>query len=72
MRKEILDMVNNYKMGFISPLELINQFSDLLSYFGSNKELDDYVSEMLSPFADFLAKKLESGEKFSFSDFKNY
>lgn len=71
MRKEILEMVENYEMGFISPMELLNQFSDLLSYFGSNKELDDKINSLVLPLADFIAKKLKSGEHFSFSEFKN-
>ena len=71
MKKEILDMVENYEMGFISPMELLNQFSDLLSYFGSNKELDDKINDLVLPLADFVAKKLKAGEHFSFSEFKN-
>lgn len=71
MRKEILNMVGNYEMGFISPMELLNQFSDLLSYFGSNKELDDKINDLVLPLADFVAKKLKAGEHFSFSEFKN-
>lgn len=70
MKKEILEMVDNYEMGFISPMELLNQFSDLLSYFGSNKELDDKINCLVLDLADFVAKKLKAGEKFSFSDFK--
>ena len=71
MRKEILDMVDNYESDFISPMELLNQLSDLLSYFGSNKELDDKINSLVLPLADFVAKKLKSGEHFSFSEFKN-
>ena len=71
MRKEILDMVDNYESDFISPMELLNQFSDLLSYLGSNKELDDKIYDLVLPLADFVAKKLKAGEHFSFSEFKN-
>ena len=71
MRKEILDMVDNYESDFISPMELLNQFSDLLSYFGSNKELDDRINNLVLPLADFVAMKLIKGEYFSFSEFKN-
>ena len=71
MRKEILDMVDNYQNGFITPMELLNQFSDLLSYFGSNKELDDRINDLVLPLADFVAMKLIKGEHFSFSEFKN-
>ena len=71
MKKEILEMVENYEMGFISPMELLNQFSDLLSYFGSNKELDDKINDLVLPLADFVSKKLKAGEHFSFSEFKN-
>ena len=71
MRKEILEMVENYEMGFISPMELLNQFSDLLSYLGSNKELDDIINEFLKPLADFMEMKLIKGEHFSISEFKN-
>ena len=71
MRKEILDMVDNYESDFISPMELLNQFSDLLSYFGSNKDLDDKINSLVLPLADFVAKKLKAGEHFSFSEFKN-
>ena len=71
MKKEILEMVENYEMGFISPMELLNQFSDLLSYFGSNKELDDKINSLVLPLADFVAMKLIKGEHFSFSEFKN-
>lgn len=70
MRKEILNMVENYEMGFISPKDLLNQFSDLLSYFGSNKELDDKINDLVLPLADFVAKKLKAGEHFSLSEFK--
>ena len=70
MKKEILEMVDNYQNGFITPMELLNQFSDLLSYFGSNKELDGKINSLVLPLADFVAKKLKAGEKFSFSDFK--
>ena len=71
MKKEILEMVENYETGFISPMELLNQFSDLLSYFGSNKELDDKINDLVLPLAYFVAKKLKAGEHFSFSEFKN-
>ena len=71
MKKEILEMVENYEMGFISPMELLNQFSDLLSYLGSNKELDDNINSLVLPLADFVAIKLKVGEHFSFSGFKN-
>ena len=71
MKKEILEMVENYKMGFITPMELLNQFSDLLSYFGSNKELDDKINNLVLPLADFVAKKLKAGKHFSFSEFNN-
>ena len=71
MKKEILEMVDNYQNGFITPMELLNQFSDLLSYFGSNKELDDKINDLVLPLADLLAKKLKAGEHFSFSEFKN-
>ena len=71
MKEEIFVMVENYKMGFITPLELLNQFSDLLSYFGSNKELDDKINDLVLPLADFVAMKLIKGEHFSFSEFKN-
>lgn len=70
MKKEIMEMVSNYQNGFITPMELLNQFSDLLSYFGSNKELDDKINSLVLPLANFVAKKLKAGEKFSFSDFK--
>ena len=71
MKKEILEMVDNYQNGFITPMELLNQFSDLLSYFGSNKELDDRINNLVLPLADFVAMKLIKGEYFSFSEFKN-
>ena len=71
MRKEILEMVDNYQNGFLSPMELLNQFSDLLSYFGSNKELDDKINDLVFPLSNFVAKKLKAGEHFSFSEFKN-
>lgn len=71
MKKEILEMVENYEMGFISPMELLGQFSDLLSYFGSNKELDDKINSLVLPLANFVAKKLKAGEHFSISEFKN-
>ena len=71
MKKEILEVVDNYQNGFITPMELLNQFSDLLSYFGSNKELDDRINNLVLPLADFGAMKLIKGEHFSFSEFKN-
>ena len=71
MKEEIFVMVENYKMGFITPMELLNQLSDLLSYLGSNKELDDIINEFLKPLADFMEMKLIKGEHFSFSEFKN-
>ena len=71
MKKEILEMVDNYQNGFITPMELLNQFSDLLSYFGSNKELDYKINDLVLPLSDFVAKKLKAGEHFSISEFKN-
>lgn len=70
MRKEISNMVENYEMGFISPMELLNQFSDLLSFFGSNKELYDKINDLVYPLANFVAQKLKEGEHFSLSEFK--
>ena len=71
MKKEILEMVDNYQNGFITPMELLNQLSDLLSYLGANKELDDIINDLLSPLADFVEMKLIKGEHFSISEFKN-
>ena len=71
MKKEILEMVSNYQNGFISPMMMLNQLSDLLSYLGSNKELDDIINEFLKPLADFMEMKLIKGEHFSISEFKN-
>ena len=71
MKEEILEMVSNYQNGFISPMELLNQLSDMLSCLGANKELDDIINNLLSPLADFVEMKLIKGEKFSISEFKN-
>ena len=71
MKKEIMEMVSNYQNGFITPMMLLNQLSDLLSYLGANKELDDIINDLLSPLADFVEMKLIKGEHFSFSEFKN-
>ena len=70
MKKEILEMVDNYQNGFITPMELLNQFSDLLSYFGSNKELDDRINNLVLDLYDFVVMKLIKAENFSFSEFK--
>ena len=71
MKKEIMEMVSNYQNGFITPMMLLNQLSDLLSYLGSKKELDDIINELLSPLADFIEMKLIKGEHLSISEFKN-
>lgn len=71
MKKEILDMVENYEMGFISPKEFLNQFSDLLAYLGSASDLNIEINNLLSPLANFVANKLKEGEHFSFNEFKN-
>ena len=71
MKKEILLMVSNYQNGFTSPMEMLNQLSDMLSCLGANKELDDIINEFLKPLADFMEMKLIKGEHFSISEFKN-
>lgn len=69
MKKEILDMVENYEMGFISPNEFLNQFSDLLAYLGSADDLEERMNNLLSPLAKFVANKLKEGDHFSFYEF---
>lgn len=71
MKKEILEMVENYELGFISPKEFLNQFSDLLAYLGSASDLNIEINNLLSPLANFVANKLKEGEHFSFIEFKN-
>ena len=55
-------MVENYEMGFISPKEFLNQFSDLLAYLGSASDLNIEINNLLSPLANFVANKLKEGE----------
>lgn len=69
MKKEILKMVENYDMGFLSEKEFLNQFSDLLAYLGSAGDLDERMNNLLSPLAKFVANKLKEGDHFSFYEF---
>lgn len=71
MKKEILCMVENYEMGFISPKEFLNQYADLLSYLGFAKDLEDRMNDLLSPLSSFVSKKLKEGEHFSIVEFDN-
>lgn len=72
MKKEILEMVENYEMGFISPKEFLNQYSNLLAYLGCANDLNDEINNLLLHLANFLAKKLKEGEHFSIYEFKAY
>lgn len=69
MKKEILEMVENFEMGFISPKEFLNQYSDLLAYLGSADDLDKRLDDLLHPLAKFVADKLKEGNHFSFCEF---
>lgn len=69
MKKEILEMVETYEMGLISPTCFLNQFSDLLAYLGSADDLNERMDDLLHPLAKFVANKLKEGDHFSFYEF---
>ena len=69
MKKEILEMVENFHDGFISSKEFLNQYSDLIAYLGFADYLDERINDLLYPLAKFVADKLKDGNHFSFYEF---
>lgn len=61
MKEEILMMVQNYELGFISPLEFLLQYRDYLQILGAHKCVEDKINETLSDLAGDVAKMLKSG-----------
>lgn len=59
--EEIKQICNNYKMGFISPLEFLNEIRQHLSFIGADKSLDEKMSEVLVPLAAHVLGIVDGG-----------
>ena len=69
----IKQIINDYNMGFLSAHEVCNQFLDVLTYFGADKELAEQMDKELTPLARFLMDNFEkhSGRRIEqFQEFK--
>ncbi|UKK61139.1 hypothetical protein L6468_08990 [Prevotella communis] len=61
LKKELFTMAENLEMGFISPLEFLLQYGDILRALGAEKCLNDKMSEILEPLATSIAAMVKKG-----------
>jgi hypothetical protein len=61
-------LLRNYEMGFLSPLEFILKYRDILSLVGADTELGAILNQAVTPLANHLAGILR-GSELKISDF---
>lgn len=71
MDTTVKDIITNYNMGFINAHEVCNQFLDILSYFGSDKGLEEQINIELEPLARFLIDNFENHKYERIENFQN-
>lgn len=74
MHSTIKEIVDNYRMGFITSYEFIGQVKDILHLMGADKELSDVWNNHDAALAGFLCSMFEDNAKWgavhkSISDF---
>lgn len=60
---ELKQILQNYRMGFITPVEFIYQYMDVLRQMGAEKELHQVFNNLNMPLAEFLAGIIEGNNK---------
>lgn len=61
--EEIKQICENYKMGFIGPLEFLNEIKLHLGFIGADKALENKMSEVLVPLAAYVFGIVDGGYK---------
>ena len=58
---EIKELIEQYEMGFISPVDFLRRYVAILQFFGAHKCVEDKVNELLHDFTEDVVKMLKSG-----------
>ena len=63
-------LLNNYEMGFLTPLEFVLKYQDMLYLVGASADLNRILNQAVQPVASHLAGILR-GSNQTISDFEN-
>lgn len=63
MEEQIKMMLENYELGFISSMDFLSQYKNILQLFGAHKCIEDKMNEALSDLANGIFKMLKSGNE---------